>query len=793
MLVSLKEIQKYVNIKNIDPSAIAQKLTDAGIEVEELKIVSDATNLVIGEVIYCEKMENSDHLHITKVNVGDEVLDIVCGAPNVRVGLKVIVAKVGATLPGGIKIVKSTIKGYESNGMLCSLKELGIEDKYLKKEQIEGIEELPKSAVVGNTKVLEYLRLDDTVLNLKLLANRADCMSLFNVAREIGALFNRKVKLPEATNHYTYKEDFVTGSTSEHCKAFYGKVFKNVKIKPSPAWLVEVLRNEGIRSINNIVDIGNYVMLLTGNPVHMYDMDKLPKNELIVRDDINEKVVALDEKEYELKPGDLVVTSSGIPVSIGGVMGLERVEVTPESKNILLEVAHFNGPNVRRTSARLGLSSDSSARFTKGIDKNTFDITMSLITKYVTKLAKATEVSDIIKYDELDHSLREIYCTASYINKRLGSNLSVQTIMSTLCKLHFEVSYYLGSDAFRVRVPSFRNDVEGKADLSEEIVRYLGFGIVKDSLPLMETTLGGRYIEDEKVNAIKNYLSNQRMYEILTYTLVSEKDNAILNYLNNDEPYIIKNPLTEDHKIVRRNLLSSLLNTVEYNLNHQNKDFALFEVSNIESLNVNNEHLAIALVNRKTGQDLYKAENYDFYDLKGYLINIFKLLNINTSRMKLAEFTDSKEFHPGRSAKVYVDNKLVGVFGELHPSFKQTRGLKKQNILLCELNLTPLYTLKTGNNRFKEFTRFPAVTRDYAFYLDETSPSYADIVKNIKGASKLIKNVQLFDLYSDNESKSMALTITLENSDKTFTNEEIVEVDNKVREIITNRLKLRLK
>ena len=325
MLVSLKEISKYVDISELTPEEIASRLTFSGIEVEEIKKVADATNLVIGEVLSCLPHPDSDHLHVCKVNVGDEILDIVCGAPNVRVGLKVIVAKPGAVLCGNKEIKRGEIRGQVSNGMLCALNELGVDPKYLLPEQISGIEELDADAEVGNTEVLKFLGLDDVVLDLSLLANRSDCFSLYNVAREIAALFSRKVNIPEEKENGTFDADFIVGSETPKCEEFAIKVIEDIKVKESPKWLKEVLRSQGIKSINNIVDIGNYVMLLTGQPIHMYDLDKLPKHELIVKDDVEGEVIALDDNKYLLQKGDLVVTSNNVPVCIAGVMGLKNV------------------------------------------------------------------------------------------------------------------------------------------------------------------------------------------------------------------------------------------------------------------------------------------------------------------------------------------------------------------------------------------------------------------------------------------------------------------------------------
>lgn len=790
MLVSLKEVGKYVDLNGLTPEEIANKLTDAGIEVEEIKYLSTATNLVIGEVLSSINHPSSDHLHLCKVDIKDEILDIVCGAPNCRKGLKVIVAKVGSKLPGG-EIKESIIRGEPSKGMLCSLKELGVEDKYLTLEQINGIEELPSDAKVGDTNVLSYLGLDDVILNLKLLANRSDCLAIYNIGREIGALFNRKVNIPTYNDKIDSKIDFKVGSTTSKCKVFTGTLFKNITVKESPRWLKEFLRSEGIRSINNVVDVGNYIMLLTGQPVHMYDLDKLPANELIVKDNFDIDVVALDEKTYHLLPNDLVVTSKNIPVCIAGIMGLKNVEVDENSKNIILEVASFYGANVRKTSARLGLSSDSSLRYVKGVDTLNVTNVISLANYLFKEIIGVKELYSSAIYNVDERKLLTLECSVDYINKRLATNFSFEEIKEVLNKLYFTVEN-IDNNNFKVTPPSFRIDVETKADISEEIIRYKGFSYIEESLPVMETTIGGRSLEQEKVNVLKEYLLNIGLNEVLTYTLLNESDNNKFNYLNNDEAYKILNPLTEDHKYVRRNLLSSMLNVTEYNLSHLNRNFGLFEISKCESKNNHETHLAISLSGEKYGLDLYQSKKYDVLDLKGILLAIFNLFNVSTSRIKFETLNNSKEFHPYRSLKVYLDNKLIGVLGEVHPKIKEHFNFNKDSLCLLELNLTKLFNTKTSNNKSVEYSKYPLVSRDYALLVDE-NVAYQNIVKELKKASNYIKNIELFDLYKGSNIKegkvSIALSITLEKLDNTFTNEEISQIDAKVKDVIVNKIK----
>lgn len=789
MLVSLKEINKYVDLSDLTAEEIASRLTDAGIEVEDIKYASTATNLVVGEVLNCINHPDSDHLHICKVDVKDEILDIVCGAPNVRVGLKVIVAKVGAKLPQ-IEIKPSTIRGAKSEGMLCSLLELGVDEKYLTEAQIKGIEELPSDAVIGNKEVLSYLGLDDCVLNLKLLANRSDCLSLYNVSREIGALFNKEVKIPQYEDETNFINEYLPNSFTSKCEVFTTKVFKNVQIKESPTWLKQILRSEGIRSINNVVDIGNYVMLLTGQPVHMYDLDKLPAKELVVKDDFKGEVVALDDKTYILKENDLVVTSNNIPVCIAGIMGLKNVEVNENTKNIVLECASFYGASVRKTSARLGLSSDSSTRYIKGIDIFNINNVISLITHLFKEIVGVREYSKVNTFNKSTRQLKEINCSVSYINNRLGTSFTYLEIIDVLNKLYIKTNK-IDEDNFICFIPSFRLDIETKADISEEVIRYKGFSYIKESLPVMETTIGGRSVVKTKINVIKDYLLGIGLNEILTYTLLNKEDNEKFNYLNNDEGYEILNPLTEDHKYVRKNLLSSMLNAVTYNLSHLNRNFGLFEISNSESKKVNEIHLSIALSGERNNLDLYQARSYDVLDMKGILFNIFNMFNINPSRIKLERLLDSKEFHPYRSMKVYLDNKLVAVLGEVHPKIKEHFNFNKDSLVLLELNLTKLFNTKTNNNKASEYSKFPSVTRDYAFIVKDDL-TYDSIIKEIRKSSSLIKNIQLFDLYKGNNIEkgyvSIALTVTLEKLDNTFSNEEINNIDLKIKDIINNKI-----
>ena len=790
MLVSLNEISKYVDISGLSKEEIASRLTFSGIEVEEIKTLSKATSLVVGKVISCIPHPNSDHLHVCKVDIKDEILDIVCGAPNCKEGIKVIVAKVGAKLPGG-EIKAGEIRGYKSNGMLCALNELGVDPKYLKEEQIKGIEILSDDFEVGDSDILHKLGLDDVILDLSLLANRSDCYSLFNVSREIGALFNRKVNILEANDDSTYEEkEFKVDSLTPNCKEFSVKIVKGIEVKDSPAWLKNCLRSEGIRTINNIVDLGNYIMLLTGQPIHMYDYDKLVKKELIVRSDINEKFIALDEKEYSIHEGDICVTSSGKTMCLGGIMGGLDSEVTNDTKNIVIEVANFNHASIRRTSSRLGLVSDSSQRFVKGINKDQVDYVLNLTTNLLKTISNVDSISNIIKYDVLNHDKKLISCSVDYINNRLGTNFEYEKIKDILELLYFK---FVESDGnkFIVEVPSFRIDVEGKADLSEEIIRYIGLDTISPTLPFMETTVGGKSKDEQKEDVICSFLSNNGLYRVLTYTLVNKKMSESFKILNKSDGYVIKNPLTEDHKYVRTNLLPSLINCANYNLNHQNNNFGIYELSHIDSMQKNEIHLGVVLVGKKYKQDKIIGESYSYYDAKGIVDTILDMFNISSTRVKYTRF-ETDEFHPNRSALVLLDNKPLCVMGDIYPTKKEI----KDSMILLEMNLSVLFATKSKNIKFEPISAYPQSSRDYAFIIDD-SINYIDIKNEVKKCSSLIKEVSIFDIYkgknlAQNE-KSIALTVVFESNDHTLKDNEIDEVHNKIVETLNKKFNVSLR
>lgn len=797
MKVSLKWLKNYVDLEGLTPDEIAQKLTFAGIEVEEVLHLAQGSNLVIGEIIACENHPDSDHLHVLKVDEGKYgVEQIVCGAPNARVGLKVIVARVGAVLPK-ITIVKSTIRGVESNGMCCSLLELGVDQKYLTEAQINGIEELPSDAVVGNDQVLEYLGLDDTILDLKLLANRSDCLAYQNVAREVGALFEREVKFPELKKIINKKSDFVVDSKTELCRQFAIREVRGIKVKESPKWLKERLIASGVRPINNIVDIGNYVMLLTGQPLHMYDLDKLDSHSLCARADYEGDFVALDEKTYKLQKGDLVIMNEDKVMCLGGVMGSLACAVDENTKSIAVEAANFDAKTIRHTSTRLNLISESSQRFVKGINKDQYEYVLDLTSELLNDLAEAKEIYEIKKYDEIDHTPLVIESSCQEINGRLGSEFAGDLIVHTLQRVGLKITDYDGN-SFVAHIPNYRIDIKLAADLSEEVIRLLGFEHIKSSLPKQEVTVGSLKERQLRKRQIRDLLIANGFYETLNYTLVDERLAKYFKALNDYEQYKLLHPMTEDHKIVRATVLPSLLDTVYYNLSRQNKNFKMFELSDVYTKMGKESHLAVVLQGEDEYQHLMQKVPFSYAHIKGVFEAIMALLGIEPMRYKMVRVSEKfNELHPGRAVEIYLGKDLVGIMGEAHPNLMKEFDLGKMPVVMMELNLSKLLDLRVSPIKVIPPSRYQTVERDLALVVKK-EVSAQEIIKVIKQSGhNFIKQVDIFDVYEGEHVlsgfKSVALKIIYEDNTKSFTSEEIATIEKGVIEALNNKLGITLR
>ena len=797
MLVSLKNVKEYVSLEGLTAEEIANGLTFAGVEVEEVRKLASGTNLVIGEIKTCVAHPDSDHLHILNVDLGEKygVEQIVCGAPNARAGLKVIVARVGAKLPGG-EIKAGVIRGVSSNGMCCSLLELGVDAKYLSEYQQAGIEELPEDAPVGEEDVLGYLGLDDEVLNLKVLANRPDLLSLFNVAREIGAIFQRKVEIPEPKEKADFETDLVVGSKTDKCTQFSGKEIRDITVKDSPKWMKDYLMAMGVRSINNIVDIGNYVMLVTGQPLHMYDADKLSSANLTARDDYEGDFVALDEKTYKVIPGDIVICCNRKPMCLGGVMGSLECAVDENTKNIYIEAASFDGATIRHTSARLGLASESSSRFVKGTNHFQSEFVLDYAASLIRQYCDGQEFSDIVTYQAEEYADKKITSSVERINGRLGTSFTPNEIKDALERLHFKVM--MGKESFVAVVPSWRLDVTCDADLSEEVIRLLGFENVKSELPCLDTRVGALTLEQGRLKNIRFLLLDKGLDECVTYSLVSKKEQDLFNLLNNEEHYSILNPLTDEREVFRTHILHSLLKVATYNVARQNKNLALFETAHMMSKSSSSTHLAIVLVGKENRQREMEGIPYDFYHMKGLVEAIMDMLGVEASRYRFDRNKEHlDELHPGKSATIVFQNQVIGRFGELHPNKIAEYDLGKTSAVVLEMNLDSLLSAKVSITKMTPISRFPSVSRDLAFVVDKEVEA-KDLIRSIKFTGKsLVSEAQVFDVYEGEHvgegKKSVAISVTYSCDDHTLTDKEIIEVENRIKFELTKQFKAELR
>lgn len=790
MRTSLNLIKKFVDLEDLSVQEIADKLTFSGLEVESIEKMADATNLVIGQIIKCENHPSSDHLHILQVDLGNKygIKQIVCGAKNAREGLKVIVARVGAELKkANVTISKGVIRGVESEGMCCALFELGVDKAYLTTKQVEGIEELDENAPVGEENVLEYLGLDDYILDINVLANRSDCLAVYSLAKELGALFKRKVTIPS----YDFTDELVSplkvSSLSENCPQFSLKLVEDIKVKESPKWLKSALMSCGIRSINNIVDIGNYLMIVTGQPIHMYDMDKVNGTDFIVKDDLEGDFLALDNQTYQIHQGDLAITINDKVGCLAGVMGAKFCEVDDSTTRVAIESANFTGSVVRKTTISTGLSSDSSAHFIKGINPFQDEEVLNLGAKLLVDLADAKKIYQTVRYTTLTKKKDEIACSYSYINQRLGEAFTKEEIDDVLTSLQIEIKH-LDDDNFLAYPPYHRIDLKCDANLSEEVFRFIGLTRIKPKLPEMVTTVGGLSVSQQQKKNIREHLISNGFHEILTYTLISPDLDKKFVLLNQDQPIKIMNPMTVEHSLVRRGLVASNLEVLNYNLAHQNKNLMLFEISDVTTDKQEYQELCLLMNGEKEVRSSLEKRSFTFYDLKGVFESIMQILGLDFKRYKIERLSDSEFFHPGRSAKIIVNKKLVGVMGEIHPNYSKDIG----TTYVLDLNLTEFLSLRTGNKKMHQFSKFPSVERDYALVVkkDISAENVINVVK--KESHGIIEDVKIFDVYEGEflteGYKSIAIKVKYSSLEKTLKDQDINPIEEKFLNALSNQL-----
>ena len=779
MKLSRKFLNDYVDIPDsINTKQLAEEMTHIGNEYDSCEKLISATNLVIGEVIECVDHPDSDHLHVCKVDIGTEVLDIVCGAPNCRKGLKVIVAKVGAKLPDG-EIKKGKIRGVESNGMLCAMSELGLDSKFLNEEDYAGIYELDTNAKIGEDPI-KYLGLDDEVIDFELTSNRGDLLSILGMAYEVGAIYGTKVKDIDLNYNEEGKINFNLDIKTDNCKLFLAKQVKDVTIKESPEFIKNRLIASGIRPINNVVDISNYVMLETGQPLHFYDNDRLGNTILVRMAEEGEKLTTLDNEERILSKDDIVITDGKNSVGLAGVMGGLSTEIEENTKNILIEAAIFDSIKIRKTSKKI-LRSEASNRFEKGIDPKRTYMAIERCCNLLEKYADAKIVGGMVSIDNTDIKDKEITVSLDKINKVLGTNITKEEVIDIFKRLDFNVVEK--DNIFNVVVPTRRLDISIKEDLIEEVGRYYGMEKIECSkliLPLKEGHL------DKTKRQIKNKMIAMGLNEALSYTLIPESE--VHKYTLDEFEHInLADPMSEDRKTLRYSLLYSLEQIYKYNKARNFKDTCIFEMgkSFFKEDNEYKEETRLAgLMTGKYYLDINNT-NVDFYIVKGIVEELLDFLGYS-GRYTIEPGNVPNELHPGVSAIINLQGKEIGIIGKLHPS------ITKDNVFVFEINLDKLLKNRTSNIKFKEIPKYLGMEKDVAFVVKKnvTNKQIMDVIK--KSGGRLLTNIEVFDVYTgdkiNSDEVSIAYNLKFEDMTKTLTEEEVMTVFNKIISDVENKL-----
>ncbi|WP_017804634.1 phenylalanine--tRNA ligase subunit beta [Staphylococcus aureus] len=788
MLISNEWLKEYVTIDD-SVSNLAERITRTGIEVDDLiDYTKDIKNLVVGFVKSKEKHPDADKLNVCQVDIGeDEPVQIVCGAPNVDAGQYVIVAKVGGRLPGGIKIKRAKLRGERSEGMICSLQEIGISSNYVPKTFESGIYVFSEAQVPG-TDALQALYLDDQVMEFDLTPNRADALSMIGTAYEVAALYNTKMTKPDTTSNElelsANDELTVTIENEDKVPYYSARVVHDVTIEPSPIWMQARLIKAGIRPINNVVDISNYVLLEYGQPLHMFDQDAIGSQQIVVRQaNEGEKMTTLDDTERELLTSDIVITNGQTPIALAGVMGGDFSEVKEQTSNIVIEGAIFDPVSIRHTSRCLNLRSESSSRFEKGIATEFVDEAVDRACYLLQTYANGKVLKDRVSSGELGAFITPIDITADKINRTIGFDLSQNDIVTIFNQLGFDTE--INDDVITVQVPSRRKDITIKEDLIEEVARIYGYDDIPSTLPVFEKVTSGQLTDRQyKTRMVKEVLEGAGLDQAITYSLVSKEDATAFS-MQQRQTIDLLMPMSEAHASLRQSLLPHLIEAASYNVARKNKDVKLFEIGNVFFANGEGElpdqveYLSGILtgdyvVNQWQG----KKETVDFYLAKGVVDRVSEKLNLEFSYRR----ADIDGLHPGRTAEILLENKVVGFIGELHPTLAADNDLKRTYVF--ELNFDALMSVSVGYINYQPIPRFPGMSRDIALEVDQNIPA-ADLLSTIHAhGGNILKDTLVFDVYQgehlEKGKKSIAIRLNYLDTEETLTDERVSKVQAEI-------------
>ncbi|MCH4335690.1 phenylalanine--tRNA ligase subunit beta [Staphylococcus haemolyticus] len=792
MLISNEWLKDYVDA-GVKVEDLAERITRTGIEVDDMIDYSkDIKNLVVGYIQSKEKHPDADKLNICQVDIGEEEpVQIVCGAPNVDAGQHVIVAKVGGRLPGGIKIKRAKLRGERSEGMICSLQEIGISSNVVPKAYENGIFVFPTEVEPG-TDALTALYLNDQVMEFDLTPNRADALSMVGTAYEVAALYQTEMTKPETQSNETSEsatnELSVTIDNPEKVPYYSARVVKNVSIEPSPIWVQARLIKAGIRPINNVVDISNYVLLEYGQPLHMFDQDHIGSKEIVVRQAKDEETMTtLDNNERKLVDTDIVISNGQEPIALAGVMGGDFSEVTEQTTNVVIEGAIFDPVSIRHTSRRLNLRSEASSRFEKGIATEFVDEAVDRACYLLQELASGEVLQDRVSSGDLGSFVTPIDITAEKVNKTIGFNLSNDEIQSIFRQLGFETT--LKGETLTVNVPSRRKDITIKEDLIEEVARIYGYDEIPSSLPVFgEVTSGELTDRQHKTRTLKETLEGAGLNQAITYSLVS-KDHA-KDFALQERPTIsLLMPMSEAHATLRQSLLPHLIEATAYNVARKNKDVRLYEIGRVFFGNGEGElpdeveYLSGIL----TGEYVVNAwqgkkEEIDFFIAKGVVDRVAEKLNLEFS-YKAGKI---EGLHPGRTAIVSLEGQDIGFIGELHPQVAADNDLKRTYVF--ELNYDAMMQVAVGYINYEQIPKFPGVTRDIALEVNHDVPSseLKQIIHN--NGEDILQSTLVFDVYEgehlEKGKKSVAIRLNYLDTEDTLTDERVSIIHDKILEAL---------
>ena len=792
MLVPLKWINDYVKVDDIDPNVFADKLTMSGSNVEEvIEAGKEIKNVVAGRVISIEKHPDAEKLVICQVDVGNETIQIVTGADNMKEGDTVPVALHGSTLPGGVKIRRGKLRGVASNGMMCSSLELGISSK----DDVHGILILPQDTPIGED-IKKVLGIESAVVDFEITSNRPDCLSMIGMAREAAATFNRKlnVEKPIVKENNEDIKDYIDVSIEDEdlCSRYAARVVKNIKIKDSPEWMKDRLLEAGVRPINNVVDITNYVMLEYGQPLHAFDYKKIEGNKIIVRRaKEGEKLTTLDDKERVLDTSTLVIADSKKALVVAGVMGGEDSEVSDDTNTVLLESANFNGTAVRIASKKIGLRTEASSRFEKGLDPNSV---IDALDRAACLMAELCD-GEVVK-GTLDRYVKElkpwtIDIDVEHINKFLGTDIDYSTMVDILKRLYVDV---YDDNGLKALIPTFRGDLELEVDIAEEIARIYGDSNIKSTMIYGETTQGGKNINQVIEDRTKDILVGAGLCEAITYSFMGKKDFDLIGVPIGSSirnAVTILNPLGEDMSIMRTTMISSTLNVLATNYSRKVEEAKIFEIGKVYLPQGDKDKQPI----EKNMLSIGMYGDLDFFDVKGVIELLFN--NLGIRKYVFEREKDNKTFHPGIAAKILIKNKEVGVIGQVHPTVIEKYDLPSK-VILCEVDFDDVVSNSDLNKEFKQLPKYPAIERDMALFVskDTMVSEIEGIIRKLGG--NLIEKVKLFDVYTGEQvpegQKSVAYSLVYRSKDRTLKDEEVSRVHESIVKEIETKLggKLRL-